>query len=41
MSPPPTIESRKLGQMRDYLLPKLFSGEVRVSEPAQPCAVVA
>lgn len=35
------IESRKLAAMRDYLLPKLLSGEVRASEPAKFSMAVA
>jgi type I restriction enzyme S subunit len=31
-----SIESRSLAQMRDYLLPKLLSGEVRLNVPERP-----
>lgn len=34
-------ESRKLAELRDYLLPKLLSGEVRVGQAAQSTAGVA
>lgn len=35
------IESRKLAEMRDYLLPKLLSGEVRVREAERAAEAVA
>lgn len=29
------VESRRLAEMRDFLLPKLLSGEVRVQVPGE------
>lgn len=35
------LESRKLAQMRDYLLPKLLSGQIRVRDAERKAATVA